>query len=326
MSTFAIVNTSQKALLDLPSFNFSLVTCGLNPKDVNEITSSVDILNKALSAVLGKGKAKGSKSVAVNIVQATAGDLPKKLETIGADIGGIGGMLLNEMAYEQISNTGEVRFNRVLCNRTAVLTDKKLMQAGGKTLKILDYDALGSQMPQMMLSHIAIMDNPLNSVPQIIPGNPLPVPWLPCVDTSKKEVIGEVWDLVSGAFSAAKGGASGIILGIVALCKVGYNMYKNHMDNDDEFQDYFNQDVKNFLFSFLPSGSNPNKPWEKGYAGSDLFSDIIKNLLFSNMFDLNDFIKWGLIDPVNLVNDKYRVNLENFLGGRKVTLRAEIGA
>jgi len=327
MSTFAIVDAPPKTLLDLPSFNFSLVTCDLNQKAVSEITSSVAGLNKTFSTVLGAEGAnpKGAKAITVNVIQATTGDLPKKLEKLGADVGGIGGMLLSGTAYEQISNTGEVRFNRILCNKTSFLMNKNLIQSSGKAIKVVDYDSLGSQIPQSMISHIAVMNNPLNSVPQIFPGNPVPVPWMPLVDTSAKEAFFGLCELVSAAYAAAGGGPAGVVAGIAALCKAGYNMYKNHMDDDDEYQDYFSQDMKNFLYKHLPTGGGSSKPWENGYGGSEMFSNLLKDMLLNHLVDLNDFVKFGLLNPANLVNDKYRVNLENYLGGREVNLRIEIG-
>ena len=56
-----------------------------------------------------------------------------------------------------------------------------------------------------------------------------------------------------------------------------------------------------------------------------MFSNLLKDMLLNHLVDLNDFVKFGLLNPANLVNDKYRVNLENYLGGREVNLRIEIG-
>lgn len=325
MGTFAILNSPPKALASLPSFNFSLVTCNVNPQAVSEIATSMNALNRTFGKMLGTG-VPGSKAIQVNVIQAVTADLPKKLEAIAADNGGIGGMLLNATAYEQILNTGVLRFNRILCSRSAMLKDKTIIQTGGKSLKVVDYDLLGSQISQSMLSHIGVMDNPLNFVPQIFPGNPIPTPWMPCVDTSKKEAFWGLTELAEAAYATAGGGIGGLVAGAVAFCKAGYNMYKNHMDDDDEYQDYFTNDMKNFIFSHLPSGGGGfKKPWEKDYGGGEMFSDLLKDLLFNHVFDLNDFIGFGLMNPVDLLNDKYRLNLENFLGGRQVNFRVEIG-
>jgi hypothetical protein len=148
---------------------------------------------------------------------------------------------------------------------------------------------------------------------------------MPCVDTSKKEAFFEFLEVAEAAYSASGGGPAGILAGAVALVKAGYNMYKNHMDDDDEFQDYFTQDLKNFAFKHMPSfGGASHKPWDRDFGAADKFKGLIQDLLTTRLIDINDLIDMKFINPVDLFNDKIRTNIENYLGVPGIIVRAEI--